>query len=126
MTRRLGEFSLQREILGELANMPRCAVLQPRGGLAGAKNPIAVFWRANTGAARNSLGALVRFGVRGQADIHGIALGLFVAIEVKLPRARQTAEQRTWQAAVEAAGGIYILARSLEDALNPVKRMIEP
>ena len=32
-------------------------------------------WRQNTGAARTSTGALVRFGVPGQADISGIEAG---------------------------------------------------
>ena len=81
-------------------------------------------WRANCGAARTASGALVRFGVPGQADIAGIRLphGQFIQIEVKSPSGRQTEGQRKWQRMIEKHGGLYILARSTEDvreALGP-------
>lgn len=42
-------------------------------------------------------------------------VGRFFAIEVKAPKGKQSDEQASFQKAVENAGGIYILARSLED-----------
>ena len=38
---------------------------------------------------------------------------------------RQRPEQKQWQAAIEAAGGCYILARSVDDALEGLRRLAE-
>jgi hypothetical protein len=74
-------------------------------------------WRSNTGAAQTVAGRWVRYGVPGQADISGIRLphGQFVQIEVKSATGRQTEAQRKWQRMVEKFGGLYVLARSVED-----------
>ena len=73
-------------------------------------------WRQNTGAARTSRGALVRFGIPGQADISGILSGgRRIEIECKTKTGRQTKEQKAWQAMIERFGGLYVLARSVED-----------
>ncbi len=94
------EAALQAEILREFGGRPDLRI-----------------WRQNTGAARTALGALVRFGVPGQADISGLRLphGQRIEIEVKSPKGRQSQQQRRYQAMIENCGGIYILARSLED-----------
>lgn len=66
----------------------------------------------------------MRFGgVPGQPDIMGCYFGRFVGIEVKTDTGRQRPEQADWQAAIEAAGGCYILARSVADALEGISRM---
>lgn len=74
-------------------------------------------WRQNTGAARTSTGALVRFGVPGQADISGILApsGRRIEIETKTARGRQSQAQKKWQAMIEKFGGVYVVARSVED-----------
>lgn len=74
-------------------------------------------WRQNTGMARTPGGQLVRFGVPGQADISGLRIpsGQRVEIECKSARGHQTQQQRNWQAMIEKHGGLYILARSVED-----------
>lgn len=46
------------------------------------------------------------------------ATGRFLAIEVKGPKGKQSDEQAEFQKAVEAAGGIYCLARSLQDVID--------
>jgi hypothetical protein len=67
----------------------------------------------------------VRFGVPGQADIHGILPGgLFLAIEVKSPTGQQSAEQRAYQAMVEKFGGVYVLARSVGDVWAAIGRYL--
>ena len=81
-------------------------------------------WRANTGAAVRRGGGLVRFGVPGQADISGIMRpsGRRIEIECKTTRGTQSKDQRAWQRMIEWAGGLYILARRIEDvrlALGP-------
>lgn len=84
-------------------------------------------FRTNTGAAmlpgRNGKRQLVRFGFRGVADIIGIVpgedsvgtYGQFLAIEVKGPKGKQTEDQKAFEEAVKKNGGIYCLARSVDD-----------
>ena len=52
---------------------------------------------------------------KGTSDIIASYAGRFVAIEVKRLGAKQTADQATFQKNVEASGGVYILAYSVND-----------
>jgi len=115
--RPMSEAVLQRQVLAHLSQLA----------------PHAFFWRANTGGAKTTFGGergqpaqsgYIRFGIPGQADVLGVAAGRFVAIELKAARGRQTPEQRAFQARVEAAGGLYILARSVAEALDPVRSLL--
>ena len=73
-------------------------------------------WRANVLVARTKDGRVVKAGVKGQADLSGIrAGGQRIEIEVKSPSGRQSQEQKRWQAMIEKFGGVYVLAKSLED-----------
>lgn len=73
-------------------------------------------WRANSGVATYEDGRTVRFGIPGQADLSGILQGgRRLEIEVKSPDGRQTPQQAAFQKMIEAFGGLYILARSVED-----------
>ena len=61
----------------------------------------------------------MRFGgIPGQSDIIGCWQGRFIGIEVKTATGKLSKEQRQWGAAIVSCGGIYIVARSVEDALN--------
>jgi hypothetical protein len=79
--------------------------------------PDALFWRVNVGVARTPDGRMNRYGIPGQADLAGVVRGRHVEIEVKTASGRQSRQQIRWQKAVERAGGIYVLARSVDDAL---------
>jgi hypothetical protein len=80
--------------------------------------PDALFWRVNVGLSRSPDGRRVtRYGLPGQADIAGVVRGHHVEIEVKTPTGRQSRQQIRWQRAVERAGGTYVLARSVDEAL---------
>lgn len=76
-------------------------------------------WRNNSGVAVNqATNQGVRFGVKGQADLSGLLQGgRRLEIEVKSATGRQTPEQKDFQAMIERFGGVYILARTVEDAL---------
>lgn len=90
-------------------------------------HPTLRIWRQNTGvgwfkdgkpARKTDPGAYpVKFGVPGQGDISGILLpnGRRLEIECKTERGRQSAEQITYQAVIERFGGLYVVARSVED-----------
>lgn len=59
---------------------------------------------------------------RGVSDIIGLTRrGRFVAVECKSQRGRLTAEQRAFLAAVEAHGGLAIVARSAADVVQALK-----
>ncbi|MFP4145893.1 MAG: VRR-NUC domain-containing protein [Phycisphaeraceae bacterium] len=82
-------------------------------------------WRQNTGAApyRDAKGQkrLVRFGVPGQADLSGILPGgVRLEIEVKGPKGRQSHEQQAFQRMIERFGGVYVLARSVQDVQDAI------
>ena len=82
---------------------------------------LAVLWRNNCGVATWQNGARTRYGLGlGSADLVGVLRpsGRAVAIEVKSPVGKATPAQLAWRRAWEGAGGLYILARSVEDALD--------
>jgi hypothetical protein len=62
-------------------------------------------------------GRIVKFGTPGAADLSGILEdGRRIEIEVKTATGRQSEQQKRFQAMIEKFNGIYILARSIEDA----------
>lgn len=86
-------------------------------------------FRNNTGTLRDQHGRPVQFGLaRGSADLIGWRtvtvtpemvgqqVALFTSIEVKTPTGRVRPEQQQWLQAVQAAGGIAGVARSVEEA----------
>jgi hypothetical protein len=88
-------------------------------------------WRNNTGTLRDQHGRPVQFGLcKGSADLIGYQsititpdmvgqqVAVFTSIEVKAPTGRIRPEQQAWMEAVQAAGGIAGVARSVEDALR--------
>jgi hypothetical protein len=88
-------------------------------------------FRNNTGTLRDQHGRPVSFGLcKGSADLIGWRtvtvtpemvgqrIAVFTSIEVKTATGRLRPEQQQWLDAVQAAGGIAGVARSVEDALR--------
>jgi len=88
-------------------------------------------FRNNTGTLRDQHGRPVQFGLcKGSADLIGYrsititpdmvgtTVAVFLSIEVKTPTGRLRPEQQQWLDAVQAAGGIAGVARSVEDAIR--------
>jgi len=86
-------------------------------------------FRNNTGTLRDQHGRPVSFGLcKGSADLIGwkrvtvtenmvgSTVAVFTSIEVKTSTGRLKPEQQQWLDAVQAAGGIAGVARSVEDA----------
>lgn len=94
------ESVIQKQILAEFGALPWLRV-----------------WRNNTGALKDQRGQLITYGLKGSADILGLIApeGRFLAIEVKSEKGRQSESQAAFGKMVEKMGGIYILARSVED-----------
>ena len=77
-------------------------------------------YRQNTGAFKKGE-HYVKFGTPGAPDIIAVIKGQYVGIEVKASGGEQSQVQFHFQMHLEAAGGAYILAYSLED----VTRVLE-
>ena len=86
-------------------------------------------FRNNTGTLKDANGRPVQFGLcKGSADLIGwrtvtvtpdmvgTQVAVFLSIEVKTPTGRLRPEQQQWLDAVQAAGGIAGVARSVKDA----------
>ena len=54
-------------------------------------------------------------------DMVGQQVAVFTSIEVKTPTGRVRPEQQQWLKAVQAAGGVAGIARSVEDAQAIIK-----
>ena len=79
--------------------------------------PESLFYRNNTGAGEMH-GRWIAFGLKGSGDIMGCRRGRAVAIECKARRGRLARQQKDFRAAWERAGGLYVVARSVDDALK--------
>lgn len=69
----------------------------------------------------------VRFGIPGETDLQGIIApwGRLLAIEVKTGSGRLSKDQARFRNMIEKFGGLYVEARSVEDALQAVLGAIE-
>mgnify|MGYP006273510687 CR=1 FL=1 len=86
-------------------------------------------YRNNTGTLYDRQGRPVTFGLaKGSADLIGWTtrtitpdmvgqtVAVFTSLEVKTPTGRVSPEQRQWLEAVQAAGGVAGVVRSVEEA----------
>ena len=53
----------------------------------------------------------------GLPDMQAVKDGRTIYIEIKRPGGRQSAKQKKFQQELEAAGGIYIIAREVDDLM---------
>jgi len=104
--------------------------IQQQIRLACSRGPVRLH-RNNTGTLRDQHGRPVQFGLaKGSADLIGWTtrtitpdmvgqqVAVFTSIEVKSATGRLRPDQRQWMEAVQAAGGIAGVARSVEDAMG--------
>ena len=88
-----------------------CDFLKASGGMIFVHDSVGIFdpvrrcYRANQDPFRR----------RGVSDLLGIWKSRFIAIEVKVPKKYPTKEQKEFLRDVAAAGGIAVLARSVDD-----------
>jgi hypothetical protein len=75
-------------------------------------------YRNNSGAFVDSQKHFYRFGALGNPDIICVINGQYVGIEVKAPKGKQSEHQKEFQKRLEAEGGRYLLAYSLDDVIN--------
>jgi hypothetical protein len=82
-----------------------------------------MIWKNATGMARSVTGALIRFGLPGSSDLFAVLPpnGRFLAIECKTGAGKPKKNQDKFAAAIARHGGIYVVARSVQDALDAVE-----
>jgi len=77
---------------------------------------------SNTGQMRRVKDGTLKYtyscGTNGTSDIKAIIGGLFVAIEIKYSKDKQSEVQRKYQYEVEKAGGQYLIVRKFDDLLT--------
>lgn len=121
------ERAIQTAILAALPKL--CGIIVVRQGQITTGNVLAchqgargIAWRNNRGTQQIG-GRWVRFGIDGQADISGVLRGgRRLEIEVKRPGQRQSPAQVAFQQAIEALGGLYVVATSVEDVVRGLAR----
>ena len=110
--------------------MPSEQTIQQQIRLQCSRGPVRLH-RNNTGTLLDRNGRPVQFGLaKGSADLIGWTtrtitpdmvgqrIAVFTSIEVKNATGRLRPDQRQWMEAVQAAGGIAGVARSVEDAVG--------
>jgi hypothetical protein len=81
-------------------------------------NHVTMF-RVNSGQARSvHSDTRIKLAPKGTADVVLCAYGAYAELEAKTPTGVQSEQQQQRQAAVERAGGIYILFRSPQEAVD--------
>lgn len=92
--------------------------------LALCKIPLTRAWQNQTGTARSFDGQrIIKFGLKGSADILGISNSVFIAIEIKIGSDKQRPEQINFQKMIEECNGIYFIVRNEDDIKTLVKRL---
>jgi len=75
------------------------------------------FWRQNTGGMfrDNRWFAMPKYSKKGIPDILLVKDGLFIGLEVKRPKGRQSDHQKAFEQECKKAGGQYYIITSVED-----------
>lgn len=110
------ESELLREILLAVSR-----IRMPNGSAA------CVLWRQQVGVFETRDGRTVKVGVEGQADLGGLlANGRAIQVEVKSPTGRLRDQQAKWREMVLRMGGVYVLARRVEDVTDAIRGAVKP
>lgn len=88
------------------------------------------YWRNSSGGmytgTADGRGRYVRFGQPGVSDLCALVNGRFFAIEIKAGKDTLRPAQVRFLEQIEAAGGVAVVARSVEDVANAVEIFLSP
>lgn len=83
-------------------------------------------WRVNCGASMGFGGGVIKGAPPGHPDLTGIlAGGRWFGLEVKRPGQKQSEQQARFEAMVKRFGGLYAVARSVDEAQATVTAWLE-
>lgn len=83
-------------------------------------SPLGLAWSNPTGALKTD-DRFIRFGLSGSSDILACIKGRMIGIEAKCGKDRARPNQQRFATALTAAGGLYIVARSVDDVRDALK-----
>lgn len=83
-------------------------------------SPLGIAWKNATGVAQTEQ-RTIRYGLPGSPDIVACIKGRFVGVECKTGSDIVRPNQSRFAAALTAAGGLYIVARSVDDVRDALK-----
>ena len=78
-------------------------------------------WRNNSGAIQSEYkgkSRFMRYGYSGSPDIIAVVGGRFIGIEVKDIKGKMNPNQEIFKENLEKAGGLYLLAKSIDDVMK--------
>ncbi|MFA5990469.1 MAG: VRR-NUC domain-containing protein [Sphingomonas sp.] len=75
-------------------------------------------WRNNTGGTMVAGNHFMKFGYPGSPDIIAVVKGQFIGIEVKDIKGKLNDNQEIFKEKLEKAGGLYIIAKSIDDIMK--------
>ena len=118
------EKAIMNDTLVELSALPEILVKRANTGMAWQGKELKVPIGSKITVTRDMVilqeARRVRFGTLGQADIDGVHKGIAIQVESKTQTGRQSDEQVKFQRAWERAGGVYVVARSAEEAVDKI------
>lgn len=84
-------------------------------------------WANQTGVAQTlKTGHVIRYGLKGSADITGIISGgKRIEIECKVGKDFLKPEQINFRKMIESLGGIYIVARNIDETVDEINNLIK-
>lgn len=130
MTDRRSEHAILNETLLKVSALPHTLVYRQNTGTAWQGTPINVppgeYIRVRPGMKILANARPIDFGLEGAGDALGVVDGRAFQIETKTATGRQREMQAKFQKAWEKSGGIYILARSPDDAVKQLKESTSP
>lgn len=70
---------------------------------------------------------VISYGVIGFPDLVGIYMGIFIGIEIKVGKDRQSEDQKAMEATIKKAGGVYLIVKDgpIEPQLTPLDKVRE-
>jgi len=66
---------------------------------------------------------IIAYGKKGHPDLTGIFHGVWVGIEIKTGKARQSQDQKNFQAMIEKANGVYIVVSDRHSIESQIKKL---
>ncbi len=76
------------------------------------------YWKNNSGALPTASGGFIRFGAVGSPDICVVKDGQFIGLEIKIPKGKQSDNQKIFQGNLQKAGGKYYIIRSVDEMMK--------